>query len=142
MYKKTSIDDQVVGKVKHTSKYMPGIKFTSGNKGTYCSLLKMMFEKGQIDTNDLITIGELENFEDKNGNGSYKASFGHDDSIMTFVQLPAIIQTSKYKDWLEEFEAAKINANINNNWSNSAEQYDIFDKINYNQGMYDIFATH
>ena len=142
MYKKTSIDDQVVGKVKHTSKYMPGIKFTSGNKGTYCSLLKMMFEKGQIDTNDLITIGELENFEDKNGNGSYKASFGHDDSIMTFVQLPAIIQTSKYKDWLEEFEAAKINANINNNWSNSTEQYDIFDKINYNQGMYDIFATH
>lgn len=142
MYKKTSIDDQVVGKVKHTSKYMPGIKFTSGNKGTYCSLLKMMFEKGQIDTNDLITIGELENFEDKNGNGSYKASFGHDDSIMTFVQLPAIIQTSKYKDWLEEFEAAKINANINNNWSNSAEQYDMFDKINYNQGMYDIFATH
>ena len=118
MYKKTSIDDQVVGKVKHTSKYMPGIKFTSGNKGTYCSLLKMMFEKGQIDTNDLITIGELENFEDKNGNGSYKASFGHDDSIMTFVQLPAIIQTSKYKDWLEEFEAAKINVNINNNWSN------------------------
>ena len=142
MYKKTSIDDQVVGKVKHTSKYMPGIKFTSGNKGTYCSLLKMMFEKGQIDTNDLITIGELENFEDKNGNGSYKASFGHDDSIMTFVQLPAIIQTSKYKDWLEEFEAAKINANINNNWSNSVEQYDMFDKINYNQGMYDIFATN
>ena len=142
MYKKTSIDDQVVGKVKHTSKYMPGIKFTAGNKGTYCSLLKMMFEKGQIDTNDLITIGELENFEDKNGNGSYKASFGHDDSIMTFVQLPAIIQTSKYKDWLEEFEAAKINVNINNNWSNSAEQYDMFDNINYNQGMYDIFATH
>ena len=142
MYKKTSIDDQVVGKVKHTSKYMPGIKFTSGNKGTYCSLLKMMFEKGQIDTNDLITIGELENFEDKNGNGSYKASFGHDDSIMTFVQLPAIIQTSKYKDWLEEFEAAKINANINNNWSNSVEQYDMFDKINYNQGMYDIFTTN
>jgi len=142
MYKKTSIDDQVVGKVKHTSKYMPGIKFTSGNKGTYCSLLKMMFEKGQIDTTDLITVGELENFEDKNGNGSYKASFGHDDSIMTFVQLPAIIQTAKYKDWLEDFEASKINGNINSNWSNSVEQYDVFGQINYNQGMYDIFATH
>ena len=142
MYKKTSIDDQVVGKVKHTSKYMPGIKFTAGNKGTYCSLLKMMFEKGQIDTTDLITIGELENFEDKNGNGSYKASFGHDDSIMTFVQLPAIMQTAKYKDWLEDFEASKINGNINNNWSNNVEQYDVFGQINYNQGMYDIFATH
>jgi len=119
MYKKTSIDDQVVGKKpKHTSNFMPGIKFTSGNKGTYCTLLKMKFEKGQIDTNDLITIGELENFEDKNGNGSYKASYGHDDSIMTFVQLPALEQTAKYKDWVEEFEASKIENNVNQKWNN------------------------
>lgn len=117
MYKKNSTDDNIVsGKAKHTSKYMPGIKFTSGNKGTYCSLLKIMFEKDQINTTDLITIGELENFEDKNGNGSYKASFGHDDSIMTFVQLPAIVQTAKYKDLLEDFEASKISNNINNKW--------------------------
>lgn len=133
MYKKTSIDEQVIGKKpKHTSNFIPGIKFTSGNKGTYCTLLKMKFEKGQIDTNDLITIGELENFEDKSGNGSYKASYGHDDSIMTFVQLPAIEQSSKYKDLLESFEASKITNNMNSKWSESQEQtiYDVFDYFN------------
>ena len=125
MYEKTSIEDQLVGKQgkrKQTKKYIPGIKFTPGNKGTYCSLLKMKFERGLIDTNDLITIGELENFEDKNGNGSYKASSGHDDSIMTFVQIPALEQTPKYKAWVEEFETSSIMNNVNNNW-NQDNQY-------------------
>ena len=81
--------------------------------------MKMKFEKGQIDTTDLITIGELENFEDKNGNGSYKASFGHDDSIMTFVQIPALEQTAKYKEWLEDFESSQISNNIDSKWNNS-----------------------
>ena len=115
MYKKQSIDEQLAetsGKQKHTSKYVPGIKWTSGNKGTACSMLKMMFEKDMVDTNDLITINELENFEDKNGNGSYKASFGHDDSIMTFVQLPMIMQTPKYKNLMEEFESSQMNGII------------------------------
>lgn len=132
MYKKNSTDDNIVcRKAKHTSKYMPGIKFTPGNKGTYCSLLKIMFEKDQINTTDLITIGELENFEDKNGNGSYKASFGHDDSIMTFVQLPAIVQTAKYKDLLEDFEASKISNNINNKWISEPNDLTPYLNINY-----------
>ena len=147
MYKKTSIEEQMFNngsKAKHTSKYVPGIKFTGGNKGTYCSLLKMKFERGQIDTTDLITISELENFEDKNGNGIYKASIGHDDSIMTFVQIPAVEQTPKYKEWVEEFESGVIQNNIDNNWGNYG-----FDNMfnQYNQqiptmGMYDIFSTN
>lgn len=141
MYKKSSIDEQVIGKAKHTSKFMPGIKFTSGNKGTACSLLKMMFEKDQIDTDDLITIGELENFEDKNGNGSYKASYGHDDSIMTFVQLPLLTQTAKYKDLLEEFEANNIMNTMTNKWSQSSIDINMFEPPMYPQeGMYDIFT--
>lgn len=159
MYKKSSLEEQMIntgGKSKHTSKFIPGIKFTSGNKGTYCSLLKMKFEKDQIDTTDLITISELENFEDKNGNGSYKASTGHDDSIMTFVQIPAVEQTPKYKEWLEEFESGVIQNNINNNWSNQ-DSFNIFQPqsdylplvensglYNGNQfgGTFDIFATN
>lgn len=142
MYKKSSIDDQVVGKAKHTSKFMPGIKFTSGNKGTACSLLKMMFEKTQIDTTDLITIGELENFEDKNGNGSYKASFGHDDSIMTFVQLPLLAQTAKYKDLLEEFEASNIANTTMNKWSSNQLDDDLWMPESYPvTGTYDIFSS-
>ena len=103
-----------------------------------------MFEKGQIDTTDLITIGELENFEDKNGNGSYKASYGHDDSIMTFVQLPMLIRTPKYKEFLEEFETMKIGGSIESKWNNQGNDIDMFsnDLGGYiNEGIYDIFSS-
>ena len=96
---------------------IPGIKFTAGNKNTACSLLKIDIEKGLVDLIDLVTIGELENFEDKNGNGSYKASYGHDDIIMTCCQIPMAKQTPKYKDWVEEYELSKVQNNVNNKWS-------------------------
>jgi hypothetical protein len=115
-YKKGNIDDQILGKIKHTSNYIPGIRFSSGNKNTACALLKMEIEKGSILIIDLITIGELENFEDKNGSGTYKASYGHDDVIMTFVQIPMLKQTSKWKDWVEEYELSKTQNNINTKW--------------------------
>ena len=119
MYKKTAMEEQIIGKLNFSnSNFIPGIKFTSGNKGTACSLLKMLFEKGQVETTDIVTLGELENFEDKNGNGTYKASYGHDDIIMTFVQIPMVMQTSKYKMLLEEMEEAAITGRINNKWMN------------------------
>ena len=117
LYKKTSMDEQIIGKQqKGTTNYIPGIKFTGGNKGTACSLLKMLFEKEQVNTTDVITLGELENFEDKNGNGTYKASYGHDDIIMTFVQIPMVMQTLKYKNLLEEIEEYRISGIMNNKW--------------------------
>ena len=60
-----------------------------------------------------ITISQIETFEDKNGNGSYKASSGHDDVIMTYVQIPLVQQQPRYKDLLEDLEASKIYNNIN-----------------------------
>ena len=103
-YKKTSIDD-VNGLKFKNSKMIPGIRMSSSNKVTACSLLKMMFEKEDIITHDIVTIGELENFEDRNGSGSYKANYGHDDIIMTFVQLPLLKQTSRYKNFIAEYSA-------------------------------------
>ena len=78
-----------------------------------------------IELYDLVTVGELENFEDKNGNGSYRASYGHDDLIMTFVQIPMLKQTAKYKDIMEEYEAANVASNAPgymNNFDYSALQ--------------------
>lgn len=124
MYKKQSIDQQVLNKQSNSSNYIPGIKFTSGNKGPSCALLKHMFEKNQIDTNDLITIGELENFEDKNGNGSYAASYGHDDSIMTFVQLPLIAQSARYKNLLEDILVYSVNESQNTKWGYTDKEND------------------
>ena len=102
-YKKQSIDETAPGVFKN-SKQLPGIRFNSSNKITACSLLKMMFEHGDVILTDIVTVGELENFEDKNGNGTYKASIGHDDIIMTFAQLPMLKQTAKYKEFIEEYE--------------------------------------
>ena len=117
LYKKSSMDEQIIGKLQFkNSNFIPGIRFTSGNKPTACSLLKMLFEKEQIETSDIITLGELENFEDKNGNGTYKASYGHDDIIMTFAQVPMVMQTIKYKGLLEDIEESRITGIINSRW--------------------------
>ena len=140
MYKKTSIDDQIIGKAKSTSNFIPGIKFTSGNKGTACSLLKILFEKEQVDTTDLIALGELENFEDKNGNGTYKATTGHDDLIMTFVQIPMVQQTSKYKSMMEEYIEATVEESYNNKWA-SDQNWDYFGSQASNPMQEDIFKN-
>ena len=143
-YKKTNTDEEIIGKIKHTSNYIPGIKFTSGNKSTACSLLKMLFEKEQVTTNDLITINELENFEDKNGNGSYKASYGQDDSIMTFVQIPMVQQTARYKELIDDLEGTTLMNNTNSIIRNFEESINPFDlpQIPISSGIYDIFANN
>ena len=108
-YKRQSIDDDGQG-----SKLIQGIRFSNANKALACSLLRLMFEKGDVVITDLVTAGELENFEDKNGNGSYKAAFGHDDIIMTCCQLPLLKQTARYKDYAEDYLAFKIEGKFNN----------------------------
>ena len=50
---------------------------------------------------------------------------------MTFVQLPAIVQTAKYKDLLEDFEASKISNNINNKWISEPNDLTPYLNINY-----------
>lgn len=111
-YKKSSDEDNIPG-MNHrgSAKHIPGIRWTADKKRTGCALLKMDIEKGNVEMTDLTTVGELENFEDKNGNGSYKASYGHDDLIMTFVQIPMLKQTPKYKEIIEEFEAQSAYSN-------------------------------
>lgn len=141
LYKKTSMDEQIIGKLQFkNTNFIPGIRFTSGNKPTACSLLKMLFEKEQIETSDIITLGELENFEDKNGNGTYKASYGHDDIIMTFAQVPMVMQTSKYKQILEDIEESRITGIINSKWvleqENQADDFtSMFNQIDQQLGF-------
>lgn len=119
-YPRQTIDDDGMG-----TKKIQGIRFSNANKSMACSLLRLMFEKGDIIITDLVTAGELENFEDKNGNGSYKASYGHDDIIMTCCQLPLLKQTARYKDYVEDFEAFKIGGKFNetNNNDNANTLY-------------------
>ena len=104
-YKKGSQEDNIANlNGFKNSKTIPGIRLSHATKISACALLKMMLEKFDVIITDLLTVSELENFEDNNGNGSYAAAYGHDDLIMTFVQLPLLKNTTKYKDFIEEWE--------------------------------------
>ena len=104
-YKKGSQEDNIANlNGFKNSKTLPGIRLSHATKVSACALLKMMIERFDVIMTDLLTVSELENFEDKNGNGSYAAAYGHDDLIMTFVQLPLLKNTTKYKDFIEEWE--------------------------------------
>ena len=102
-YKKGQNDEDIAGIGSfRNSKTIPGIRWSAMTKRTGCALLKMSLEGGETQLYDIVQIGELENFEDKNGNGSYKASYGHDDMMMTLVQIPMLKQTARFKDFIEE----------------------------------------
>lgn len=112
-YKKGSQEEEIAGvNGKKFKNLIPGIRFNSSNKKTACALLKMIIEQEDFTTTDLVTISEFENFEDSNGNGSYEASFGHDDIVMTLCQIPMIKNTARYKSFIEEYEALHTIQNL------------------------------
>lgn len=111
---KFEVEEQGI-KLKKTKK-IPGIRLTASNKVTGCSLLKILLENGYIIIPDYFTISEIENFEDKNGSGSYAASYGHDDIVMTLVQIPMLQQTARYKSLLEDMSEPNLQQmNYDNN---------------------------
>jgi len=122
-YKKGTEDENIPG-VHSNRKTIPGIRFTAPNKKTACALLKMELEKFNVEVPDLVTIGEIENFEDKNGSGSYKASYGHDDLVMTLCQIPLLKNTPRYKDMMEDFVILQAN-NVLNNINNTISDFSL-----------------
>lgn len=123
-YKKGQNDEDIagIGSFKN-SKTIPGIRWSATTKKTGCALLKMSIECGETQLYDIVQIGELENFEDKNNNGSYKASYGHDDMMMTLVQIPMLKQTARFKDFIEEINERRT---IYTNKNLLSEQYNQF----------------
>ena len=82
---------------------LPGIKITSGNKTAACILFKQLFERKEIINKSSQFLLELEKFCD-DGTGHYKASFGHDDIVMSMVQLVFVINSLKYKIYKENMK--------------------------------------
>ena len=110
-------------------KQIPGIKFNGQNKVTACSLFKLLIENNYLRIFDFFTISEIENFEDKNGNGSYEASYGHDDIVMTLVQIPMLQQTAKYKQLCEDLELERqstVSSEVWNPYDNLDSNYNMF----------------
>lgn len=78
------------------TKWKNGIKITPGNKTPHCILFKESFERGKTRNSSEVFHNELLNFTD-NGSGRYAAGYGHDDLVMTAVQLEFVKQTLQYK---------------------------------------------
>lgn len=86
------------------TKFHYGIKITAGNKTTHCVIFKESFERGKTINEAEHFIYELQNFSD-DGTGHYKASFGHDDMIMTAVQVEFVRKELQYKMLRDDFES-------------------------------------
>lgn len=137
-YKKGSQEDRIANcNGFKSSKTIPGIRLNHATKISSCALLKMMIEKFEVIITDLLTVSELENFEDKNGNGSYAASFGHDDLIMTFIQLPLIKNTAKYSSYMEEWE---IDMKASGQWESIEKEEKETKKIEVLKGLTDAIS--
>ena len=100
-------DSKDISKTQITgSKYMLGFKVTHASKKAACKIYKLYFEDNLIRNIYTKYITQMENFSDLNGNGSYEATYGHDDIIMAEVQQAALMQTLKYKLLQESFESS------------------------------------
>jgi hypothetical protein len=86
------------------TKFHYGIKITSGNKTVHCKLYKEDYEKNLLVNEATQYMAELNNFSN-NGNDKFEAAFGHDDMVMTEVQLTFVRKTLQYKLLKDEFEA-------------------------------------
>lgn len=99
------------------SKFSHGIKMTHATKSHACMRFKNDYEHRQIRNYDTEFLREVVNFSDSSGNGSFKASYGHDDFVMAQVQLELAKDTLSARALIDQ-----IGANVDNNNDN----YDIY----------------
>ena len=104
-------DESVFVKYKSptSEKMLPGIKITPKSKPLYCARYKQDFEMGKYRNKSLKYVTEMQNFADKKGNGSYEAISGHDDLMMTQIQLAAVKETVTFKYFIDEIEETSNN---------------------------------
>ena len=124
-------DSKDISKTQITgSKYMLGFKVTHASKKAACKIYKLYFEDNLIRNIYTKYITQMENFSDLNGNGSYEATYGHDDIIMAEVQQAALMQTLKYKLLQESFESSLAVS------SSGIEYVNYYDNVNrYDSGF-------
>lgn len=99
----------------NSARFEYGLKFTPGNKSTYCKLYKEDYEHGLIVNKAATYHAELTNFTN-DGTDHFKASFGHDDMVMATIQLIGVKMSVQYKFMRDEYDEGyeQTNANIYN----------------------------
>lgn len=99
-------DQSIIVKYYTESKrsFTYGIKLTAGNKSNYCKLFKESFERNKHINDSYHLSVELGNFNN-DGTGHYKAIYGHDDMVMSAVQMEFVKETLQYKLLKQEFDS-------------------------------------
>lgn len=98
----------------NSNKLIPGLRWTHTSKQSACSLLRNKLSNKTIIVNDLNTAIEIQNFEDKNNNGSFEAIYGHDDIVMTLVQVPEVEKSLRFQNLIETIQEEKLKQNYYN----------------------------
>lgn len=88
------------------TKYTLGKKITTKSKQMGTSLFKQYYERGEIVNKSIQFVNQLTNFCDNKGNGTYAASFGHDDLVMAQLQMVFVIDNPQYKELCKMFVAS------------------------------------
>ena len=117
------------------SRYLNGIKITSGNKTTACLMFKEDYEKNIAKNDSDIFIFELEKFCN-DGTNHFKASYGHDDMVMSQVQLNFVKKTLQYKILRGQFdEGLEIKSNIYNPFEDPQNNFTMYDYFNNSESL-------
>ena len=89
------------------TKFEYGVRITRGNKNNFCILFKEDFEKERVINRSTIFCTELLNFSDPEEKGVWKAAFGHDDAVMSMIQIECVKKTLQYTLLKQEFDSLK-----------------------------------
>lgn len=117
------------------SRYLNGIKITSGNKTTACLMFKEDYEKSIAKNDSDIFMFELEKFCN-DGTNHFKASYGHDDMVMSQVQLNFVKKTLQYKILRGQFdEGLEIKSNIYNPFEDPQNNFTMYDYFNNSESL-------
>lgn len=111
-------EDGIIIKFPHrfgSEKRYDGNKLNGENKRVYCNTTKRLIGEKKIIPTNPDTIKEA-SFFSRNKKGSYEASTGHDDEIMTVVHVGAVFDNTDFIEWAEE-------------WTEQIEDYEDYEEL-------------
>ena len=99
------------------TKYTLGKKITTKTKQLGTALFKQHFEREEVVNRSLQFMAQISNFSDSKGNGTYAASFGHDDLVMAQLQMAFVFENPQFKSLSQTFIANKGVQEVNSTYN-------------------------
>lgn len=115
---------------ENMKQYHYGVRISSKTKSKACRLFKNYFERGLIINRSLEFNSELRNFSDVRGTGSFKAAIGHDDLVMSQMQLVLAEESLQFTYLKEDFMS-------NTSTGEDSGNIDFYSEMNNYGSIYD-----